>query len=152
MGREGGGAALAARRVTVTLAMARGPGFPEGSPERRYELRVILDQRGCLDAEAWAADPEPWPVRRIWPGEPDRYGDVQYDPDSGWSLRLFGGSAPSGAAAPGGGGAAGRRAADLSDAPLQQLFHTPGTMRPGEYVSITEPDGREFEYRIVGVG
>ena len=47
MGREGG-AALEARRVTVILAMARGPGFPEGSPERRYELRVILDQRGCL--------------------------------------------------------------------------------------------------------
>jgi hypothetical protein len=25
-------------------------------------------------------------------------------------------------------------------------------MRPGEYVSITEPDGRDREYRVVGVG
>lgn len=157
MGNAGGGGGTAARCVTVTLAMAHGPGFPEGSPEHRYELRVILDSRGALDPGAWAADPEPWPARRLWPGEPERRGDVQYDPDSGWSLRLFGG-----AAAPGGGdGRTARQAcgeaepgaaADLSDAPLQQFLQVPGTMRPGEYLLITEPDGREYGYRIVGVG
>lgn len=163
MGREdGSGGTTMPRPVTVTLAMAHGPGLPQGSPERRYELRVVLDSRGCLDAEAWFADPEPWPVRRLWPGEPERQGDMQYDPDSGWSLRLFAGgrerggagSAAGGGAAPSGAGQRARdaAAADLSDAPLQHLFHSPGPMRPGEYVSITESDGREYSYRIVGVG
>ncbi|MBW8269517.1 hypothetical protein [Caldovatus aquaticus] len=160
MGSEGDGG-TAPRPVTVTLAMAHGPGFPEGSPEHRYELRVVLDRRGCLNAEAWFADPEPWPVRRLWPGEPERRGDVQYDPDSGWFLRLFAGGrrgegggsgaaqgAPSDAPAP----TQEATAADLSDAPVQHMFHSPGPLRPGEYVSITEPDGREYSYRIVAVG
>jgi hypothetical protein len=127
--------------VTVTLVMAHGPGFPEGSPGHRYELRVALDARGGLDAAAWLADPRPWPARRIWPGEPERHGDVQHDPDSGWSLRLAGG---------GGGAAEGED--DAADAPLQSLLDASGPMRPGGYVTITERDGRAYSYRIVGVG
>jgi hypothetical protein len=135
-GGSGAGAGSAAARppVTVTLVMSHGPGFPGGSQDHRYELRVVLDARGCLDAEAWNADPEPWPIRRLWPGEAPRHGDVHHDPDSGWSLRLF------------------RAEADGPDAPLQALFHSPGPMRPGEYVTIVEADGQEYGYRIVGVG
>jgi hypothetical protein len=136
--------------------MAHGPGFPDGSPAHRYELRVTLDPQGALDPRAWAADPEPWPVRRLWPGEPERHGDVQYDPDSGWSLRLFGGAADAGKenrriAGQASGEAGPDAAADLADAPLQQFLQVPGTMRPGEYLLITEPDGREYGYRIVGI-
>jgi len=120
--------------VTVTLAMAAGPGFPEGSPEHRYELRVVLDPRGCLDSEAGDADPEPWPVRRLWPGEPVQEGDVQHDPDNGWSLRLFG------------------AAAEGPDAPLQSLIRARTPLRPGKYMTVVEPDGREYSYRIVGLG
>lgn len=123
-----------AEPVRVVLALVNGPGFPEGSPEHRYELRVRLDPRGCLDAQAWHADPAPWPVRRLWPGEPERDGDVQHDPDDGWSLRLF------------------RAEAEGPDAPLHHVFETRGPMRPGEYVTITEPDGRDYGFRIVGVG
>jgi len=126
--------------VTVTLALAHGPGFPDGSPERRYELRVVLDQRGCLDAAAWLADPEPWPTRRIAPGEPEQRGDVRHDPEDGWYVTLFR-SGDRDAAADGD-----------PDAPLHHVLHATGPMRPGEYLTITEPDGRDYEYRIVGVG
>jgi hypothetical protein len=130
------------RPVTVTLALAHGPGFPDGSPEHRYELRVILDSRGCLDPKAWLADPEPWPTRRTAPGGAVQRGDVQHDPDHGWYVTFV----PSGDGGGGGGGGGD------PDAPVHHVLHATGPMRPGEYLTITEPDGRDYEYRIVGVG
>lgn len=118
----------------VTLVVAAGPGFPQGSPERRYEIDVALTPGGHLDAQAWHAEPAPWPARRIWPGAPSREGDVQYDPDTeSWSIRLF--------PAPG----------TATDAPLHALIRNAGQLRPGEYVTIREPDGTEYSYRVVGV-
>ncbi|TCZ54273.1 hypothetical protein [Roseicella aquatilis] len=118
----------------VTLVVAAGPGFPQGSPDRRYELSVVLTPGGQLDPEAWAADPTPWPARRIWPGAPSREGDVQFDADTGcWSVRL--------APAPG----------EATEAAAQAQLMNTGQLRPGEYVTIREPDGSEFSYRVVAV-
>lgn len=118
----------------VTLVVAAGPGFPQGSPDRRYEIEAALTPGGHLDAEAWHADPKPWAARRIWPGAPAQEGDVQYDADTGcWSIRLF--PAP---------GAA-------TDAPLHAQIQNAGQLRPGEYLTIREPDGAEYSYRVVGV-
>ncbi|MCK8785068.1 hypothetical protein M0638_11800 [Roseomonas sp. NAR14] len=119
--------------ATVTLVMAWGPGLPEGSPGHRYEMSVTLDPQGHIDPAAWQADPNPWPARRIWPAEPERHGDVQYDPEYGWSLRFFGG------------------AAQAPDVPLQDVLQPSGPMRPGEYVGIREADGEDYGYRIVSV-
>ncbi len=118
----------------ITLVMASGPGFPEGSEAHRYEVQLALDAQGQPDAAAWHADPAPWRARRIWPGEPETEGDVLYDPDTGWALRFF------------------RGGADAPDAPLHHLRHIPGPMRPGEVLTIEEPDGRGYAFRIVGVG
>lgn len=118
----------------VTLALAAGPGFPQGSPDRRYEISVALTPGGHLDPEAWAAASDPWPARRIWPGAPSREGDVQYDADTnGWSIRLF----------PGQG--------ETADVSQQAQIRHAGQIRPGEYVTIQEPDGTEFSYRVVGL-
>lgn len=118
----------------VTLVVAAGPGFPQGSPDHRYEITVPLTAGGHLDAEAWQAGPGPWPARRLWPGGPPQDGDVQFDADTAsWSIRLF--PVP---------GAA-------TDAPLHALIRHAGQLRPGEYVTIGEPDGTEFSYRVVSV-
>ena len=118
----------------VTLVVAAGPGFPQGSPEHRYEIGVALTPGGHLDAAAWHSDPKPWPARRIAPGVPSRPGDVVFDADTeSWSIRLF----------PGPGEAA--------DAPLAAQIRHVGQLRPGEYVTIREPDGTEFAYRVVSV-
>ena len=121
--------------AVVTLVLAGGPGFPEGSPERRYEITVALTPGGHLDPQAWFADPDPWPARRSWPGSPSRDGDVQYDADTeSWSVRL----SPD----PG----------DSADTPLHAQIRNAAQLRPGEYVTIREPDGVEYSYRVVAVG
>jgi hypothetical protein len=119
--------------VTVILALAAGPGFPDGSPEHRYEIDLALDPAGRPDAAAWAADPQPWRARRILPDAAPEPGDVQYEPDHGWSIRFFG------------------RAAEGPDAPETRFDCGPDPVRPGEHVTVTEPDGAEFAYRVVGV-
>ncbi|MDO9712130.1 hypothetical protein [Paracraurococcus lichenis] len=117
----------------VTLVVAAGPGVPQGDPGRRYELSVALTPGGQLDAEAWQAGPAPWSARRTWPGLPPQQGDMLFDPDTGcWSIRL---------PAPG----------PTSDAPLHAEIRNAGQLRPGEYVTIQEPDGGEFSYRVVAV-
>jgi hypothetical protein len=120
--------------VTVTLAMGPGPGFPAGSPDHRYVLRLVLDADGRPDAAAWAADASPWPAERIRPDAPPRAGDIQHDPDAGWTLRFFG------------------DAEDGMDAPsIRLLPPQDGAMRPGSYVTLAEPDEGARDYRVVGV-
>ena len=64
----------------VTLVLANGPGFPQGSPDHRYEIGGTLTPGGHLDPEAWLADPAPWRARRIWPGEAPRGGAPSRSP------------------------------------------------------------------------
>lgn len=118
----------------VTLVLANGPGFPQGSADHRYEISVTLTPGGHLDPAAWLADPAPWPAVRAWPGGAPRPGDVQWDEDTGWSLRFF----PTEGEGP--------------DAPLQAIIRHTGQLRPGEYVTIRELNGRDYGYRVVGVG
>ncbi|MBR0671621.1 hypothetical protein [Neoroseomonas soli] len=120
--------------ATVILALAAGPGFADGSPGHRYEIELSLDPGGRPDAAAWLADSNPWRARRIVPEAAPVQGDVQYDPDHGWSIRFYGASA------------------EGPDAPETRFDCGPDPVRPGEYVTVTEPDGREYTYRVVGVG
>jgi len=119
--------------VTLLLALAAGPGFPEGSPEHRYEVALALDATGRPDAAAWLTDPQPWPARRLEPGRAPLSGDVQHDPDHGWSVRLFG------------------AASDGPDAPEIRLDFGADPVRPGGHVTVTEPDGTASSYRVVGI-
>jgi hypothetical protein len=115
---------------TVTLVLATGPGFPGGSEDHRYELDAALDSNGYLDAAAWHADPRSWAARRYRPGETPRGGDVQQDAETGWSLRFD--STP--------------ECRELSE-PLLNA----GVLRPGEYVTVRDEDGRDYSYRVVSV-
>ncbi|MBL6457175.1 hypothetical protein JMJ55_17705 [Belnapia sp. T6] len=118
----------------VTLVMANGPGYPQGSADHRYEMVATLTPGGHLDPDAWLTDPNPWPATRVTRGAPPRQGDVQWDEHTGWSLRFF----------PADG--------DAADAPLHALIRHAGQLRPGEYVTIQEPNGVDFAYRVVGLG
>lgn len=116
---------------TVILVLAGGPGFPGGSAAHRYEIEVTLDAAGHLDAEAWRQDPKPWAARRFRPDGPARQGDVQHDPETGWSLRFE----PDGAAS----------------TELTEPIVSAGVVRPGEYVTLRAEDERDFSYRVVGL-
>ena len=117
----------------IILSPSGGPGLPEGSPEHRYELKLLLDAQGQPSAEAWLADPEPWPARRFWPRDGLMEGDVQYDPDLGWALRFF------------------RQGDAAADAPLHAMIRGNIRLRPGENITLVEPDGQENAWRIVGI-
>ena len=119
---------------TVTLVLASGARFPEGSPDHRYELELTLDRDGRIDGAAWAADDAPWPARRFRPGDPMQEGDVQYDEDHGWSLRFFDD---------------GEAGAD--DTPLAASLSYDGPWRPGEIVTLLGRGKRESAWRIVAV-
>ncbi|UFN48869.1 hypothetical protein LPC08_23180 [Roseomonas sp. OT10] len=117
----------------IILSPSGGPGLPEGSPEHRYELELVLDGQGLPSAEAWLGDTNPWPARRQWPGQGVMEGDVQYDPDLGWALRFF---HPSDRA---------------DDAPLHAVMQVRTWLRPGENVTIVEPNGKEHGWRVVSI-
>lgn len=119
--------------VTVLLALAAGPGFPQGSAEHRYEIDLALDPAGRPDEATWVADPAPWRARRVAPDAPPAEGDVQFDPDNGWSIRFY------------------QAAADSPDAPETRFQTGPEPVRPGGYVTVNEPNGAEYTYRVVGV-
>lgn len=119
---------------TISLVLAAGPGFPNGSPDHRYALTVQLDGSGRLTGDMWFADPRVWTATRHWPDDQERQGDIIFDPDHGWSLRFF------------------PRPGEAGDAPLMALTHIADVLRPGEYLTVREPDGRDYSYRIVQVG
>ena len=117
----------------VSLVLASGPGFPLGSADHRYELMLRLDPASRLNAELWYADPAPWPVQRCWPGEEPRPGTVQHDEETGWSLHFD------------------PRPELAGDPSLHCRLLTTPFLRPGEYITLQEPDGGEYGYRIVQV-
>ena len=107
--------------------------FSGGNPGHRYEIDLALDSSGRPDGAAWAADPMPWRARRFAPGVASVEGDVQFDPDFGWSIRFY------------------RAAAEGPDVPEAGFDTGTEPVRPGEYVTVTEPDGAVFSYRVVAV-
>lgn len=58
----------------VTLTLARGPDFPEGSVDHGYEIDAPLGPDGHLDPELWQKQRDHCRVRRFWLGEPNRDG------------------------------------------------------------------------------
>ncbi len=115
----------------MTLARAWEPGA-EGAAGERIEFAVALDAGGMPDVQAWLHDPNTWPATRHRPGRAPVTGDVAHDED-GWQLRFFAG--PEGD----------------PDVPAHRLCHLGGGLRPGEVLTLRDPNGREAAWRVVGV-
>ena len=110
----------------VRLELARTPEFPAGSASRAYMLRLPLGDDGLIDEAAIRASPGMASVRRFWPNEPDQQGYVIRRGD-GWAFSYAVG--------------------DDDDEGVYHLESHP--LRPGEYVTLTEPDGRRLPFRVV---
>jgi len=110
----------------VRLELARTPEFPQGSASRAYMLRVPLDDDGAIDGAALARCPQMATVRRFWPNEPDQTGHLIRH-GRAWVFSYAVG--------------------DEDDERLYRLEDHP--LRIGDYVTLTEPDGSRFPFRVV---
>ena len=110
----------------IRLELARTPEFPAGSASRAYMLRVPLDAEGRIDETALARKPAMATVRRFWPNEPDQSGSLVRK-GRGWAFSYAVG--------------------EDDDEDLYHLEAHP--LRIGEYVTLTEQDGRQFPFRVV---
>ncbi|MGV3478613.1 MAG: hypothetical protein ACO1O3_01585 [Sphingobium sp.] len=70
---------------TVRLELAKTPGYPNGSAVRAYLLRLPLDDAGRIDLGEFRSNPKHATVRRYWPNEPDRLGQLRRT-QAGWIL------------------------------------------------------------------
>jgi hypothetical protein len=113
----------------IRLELARHPDFPEGSASRGYEIHAPLTADGHLDVDAWHKASKQCAVRRFWPGEPDRVGELHHTRHRTWAFSY----------APG----------EEDDEALYRLEGH--VFAPGEYVTITEPGGLPHTFRVMFV-
>jgi hypothetical protein len=114
--------------MAIRLELARTGEFPEGSASRSYLLRLPLRPDGLVDAAAVKDDPAQATVRRFWPSEPDMIGYVIHTP-RGWKFSY-----------------------EPGEGDDEALFHLEShPLRIGEYVTVTEPDGRKLPFRVADV-
>lgn len=110
----------------VRLELARTPEFPAGSASRAYMLRLPLRDDGLIDEPALRASPAVASVRRFWPNEPDRQGYLIRN-DKGWAFSYA-----------------------VGEDDDERVYHLEThAFRLGEYVTLTEPDGRRLPFRVV---
>ena len=111
----------------VRLELARCHDFPEGSPDRGYELSLPLTDDGKLDVDGWHQHREGTVFARFWNGNED-HGVLKHG-RKGWAL-VF------------------------EDGPDQEEVIFRGDQHRfalGEYISIQERDGMMRTFRVAEV-
>jgi hypothetical protein len=113
---------------SIRLELARTKEFPEGSASRAYLLRLPLDDHGLIDEPELRRSPAMATVHRFWPNEPDM---------SGYVIRTSGGWAMS---------------YEPGEEDDEAVFHLEThPLRIGEYITLTEPDGRQLPFRVASM-
>jgi hypothetical protein len=69
-----GSSVMSSRMSQITLHLARGKAFPEGSSRHGYEIVAPLDDEGRIDAALWREKRNACVVRRFWGAEPSLRG------------------------------------------------------------------------------
>ena len=112
----------------IRLDLARTADFPQGSAGISYLLDLPLNEDGRIDVNRVRKEPERARVLRSLPNAPDLTGYVLRAP-SGWVFSY----------APG----------ERDD---ENVFHLEThAIRPGEYLTLTESDGRQLPLRVASV-
>lgn len=114
----------------IRLELAREPGHPEGEARQGYDIVAPLDDAGHLDAAAWKREQGRCRVRRFLKDQTLSIGALRHGSGGRWTLELD----PVG------------QVETVTGFRLQdEAFVT------GEYVSLTEPDGREHTYVVARI-
>lgn len=114
--------------TAIRLELAPTTGYPQGSANRAYLLRLPLDAAGLIDAGELERSPRSASVRRFWPNEPDLSGYATRTPE-GWAFSYETGGEEDGTVFP------------FAGDPI----------RIGEQLLLTEPDGRRLPFRVASL-
>lgn len=113
--------------TSIRLELARTEEFPEGSPRHVYIVHLPLTPDGLIDEPRRAAHPELAVVHRYWEGERTLSGYVIKTP-AGWALSY-----------------------ERGEDDDEQFFHLEThPLRPGDYVTVIDPDGERLPLRVAG--
>jgi len=111
----------------IRLELARTKEYPEGSSQHGYEFVAPLDAQGNLDMEEWRKHRGACTVWHFWGGDEER-GQLIHG-RHGWAFSYSPGD-------------------DDDEAIFRFASHQ---FRQGEYLSITEHDGRSHPFKVVWV-
>ncbi|MDP6350646.1 MAG: hypothetical protein QF926_01250 [Alphaproteobacteria bacterium] len=114
---------------SIRLELARNPDWPNGNPDCGYQFRAPLDADGHIDVDAWRGEKKSCAVHRFWQGEDDEHGHLIHTRHRTWAFSY----------APG----------EDDDTPFFR-FESHAFIA-GEYVSITEHDGKEYTFLVTAV-
>jgi hypothetical protein len=117
----------------IRLNLARSKEFPSGSSRHGYEFVAPLDADGHIDPALWAEHREHCRVRRFWDGN-EEIGFLVHRPGgpehARWMFDYGGGSDSN------------------EEAGYRFGAHA---FRPGEYVSISDEEGKEHTFQVASV-
>lgn len=114
---------------TIRLELARSGEAPDGDVGHAYEFRAPLDASGHLDKKQWDEQKVLCAVRRMEHGEVVEHGLLIHTVGGKWMFSY----------APG---------EDDDEAIFRFSSHA---FTPGEYVSVTEHDGKQRTFRVASV-
>ena len=123
----------------IRLELASSWEFPRGSAGRSYLIRLPLSDDGAIDAATLESQPSRATVRRYWPNQADMLGYVVHTP-TGYAIRYeVSGTKLNGTVKPNGG-------------QEPKLFRFGAeSIRMGEEIFVTEPDGNQARFRIASM-
>lgn len=114
---------------TIRLELGRNPGFPEGSNAHGYEFKAPLKDDGHIDPQGFASQKAACTVHRFWRGEKDKSGVLQHTRNHVWAFSYEPGQDDD-----------------------EDFFKLDGhVFKAGEYVTIREPDGKAYAFKVVSV-
>ena len=123
----------------IRLELASNWEFPRGSAGRSYLIRLPLTDDGAIDSASLESQPARATVRRYWPNQADMVGYLVHTP-TGYAIRYeMNGARPNG----------GSHANGNSDRSLYRFGAD--TIRIGEEIFLTEPDGNDARFRVAGM-
>jgi hypothetical protein len=119
----------------VTLHLARTKEYPDGSARHGYDFIAPLDADGRIDLQSWRNRKNACVVHRFWAGAPAVRGQLVHRPG-------------------GAGGATWGFDYDPTNRGDDEAGFRFGDhpFKPGEYVSIRDPDGDMNTFKVVSVG
>ncbi len=113
--------------MRIRIELARSHESPAGSSRHGYILTLPLDDEARFDLAAFERIPEISTVHRFWEGEGDEIGQLMRIGADRWAFSY--------------------RIGTVDDEAIPRLAEH--VFRPGEYISVREPDGRMLPFRVV---